>query len=144
MGWNKREPVSNLVVLGDDEGQTEKVAGLLMSTKQDNMYPARMNYELVQKSGESIWLAGSASIGRQLGPTDVGKFVKCRFTGWGKSKNGKFKEIEVIVWDGEVTADMKAWPRWAEVAKNPGAAGVPTAPVEDYPEQAPDDDDLPF
>jgi hypothetical protein len=151
MGWTKREPVSNLVVLGDDDGQVKKVGGLLASLKQDTMYPARNNYELVQKDGSSLWLAGSASIGRQVGPTDVGKFLKCEFMGWGSSKNGKFKEIDVVIWDGEPTDDMKKWPRWKEVAAKAangnGASKGEQPPAHtdaDHEEDEGDDGDLPF
>jgi hypothetical protein len=147
MTWSKRDPVSNLIILGDDEGQVRKVAGLLASVRQDQQYPARQNYELVQKDGESHWLAGSASLSRQLFPGDVGKFVKCVFTGWGKSANGKFKQIEVQVFDGEPTDEMKKWPRYTQVSKKAAADGG-TPPVGDPPEEVPvdeeEDDDLPF
>ncbi len=143
MAWSKREPVSNLVVLGDDEGQVKKVGGLLASVKQDAQYPSRSNYELIQKDGESIMLAGSASIGRQLFPGDIGRFVKLTFMGWGSSKNGKFKEIEVNVFDGEPTDDMKKWPRYAELSRKPKGESAdgdpgPTDTGDDF------DDDLPF
>ena len=142
MAWDKRDPVSNLVILGDDEGQVRKVGGLLASIRQDNQYPSRHNYELVKQDGESIWLAGSASLSRQIFPADVGKFVKCAFQGWGKSANGKFKQIEVQIYSGEPTAEMKAWPRYGEVKP----AVVDDAPPVD-PTQAEEDDDndgLPF
>jgi 1,2-phenylacetyl-CoA epoxidase PaaB subunit len=150
MGWTKREPVSNLVVLGDDDGQVKKVGGLLAAMKQDTMYPARNNYEIIQKDGTSLWLAGSASIGRQLGSQDVGKFVKCEFMGWGKAKQGKFKEIDVVLWDGEPTDDMKKWPRWKEIstlAKNGnGTPKQDEPPPHTDDDQTPDDEDdgLPF
>ncbi len=118
MGWEKREAVTDLVILGDDEGNVRKVGGLLAAINQDRVYPARMNYEIVQKSGESINLAGSSSLGRQIGPADVGKFLKAEFKGWGKSANGKFKDIEVNIWEGEPNADMKAWPRYKEFQGN--------------------------
>jgi len=143
MTWNKREPVTNLVILGDDEGQVRKVGGLLASTKQDAAYPSRSNYELVQRNGDSIWLAGSASLGRQLSPHDVGKFVKAEFKGWGKAAQGKFKNIEVLVYEGEPTADMKQWPRWKELQHHNGGQAVPP-PVEDDDDSLEDDDDLPF
>lgn len=150
MGWQKREPVSNLVVLGDDDGQVKKVGGLLASLKQDTMYPARNNYELIQKDGSSLWLAGSASIGRQLGPQDVGKFVKAEFVKWGSSKNGKFKEIDVVIWDGEPTEDMKKWPRYKEItalARHANGNGKPEEPPPLTDADAPQDDEddgLPF
>ena len=150
MGWTKREPVSNLVVLGDDEGQTKKVAGLLLKLTQDTMYPARNNYELVQKNGESITLAGCASLSRQIGVTDVGHFVKCEFKGWGHSANGKFKDIEVFIWNDEPTADMKAWPRWREsqALLEPSKKTAPPKKdeaFEDVPAALDDEsDDLPF
>jgi hypothetical protein len=151
MSWAKREAVTNLVILGDGPDTKKKVGGLLVGTPFDRMYPDKMNYVIVQRDGEEIVLSGSASLGRQLSDRDIGKFVKCEFTGWGKSANGKFKIIEVNVWEGEANADMKAWPRYAEfngkkpapqpaaVAANDGAPdeGLPAA-LED------EDDDLPF
>ena len=140
--WKKRDPVSNLVVLGDDEGQAKKAAGLLASLKQDSQYPSRSNYELVQKDGTSVWLAGSASIGRQVFPADVGKFVKATFKGWGNSANGKFKDIEVLIYDGEPTAEMKKWPRWAEVNAAPKKGAKAEAEPAPEPAPAPTDDDF--
>ncbi len=142
MGWNERKPVSNLVILGDDEGHVRKAHGLLAAVTQDTRYPSRMNYELVQQDGESVWLAGSASLGGQITPRDVGKFIKCRFKGWERGKNGKFKDIEVLIWDDEPTDDMKQWPRWHELQEQ--LAGVPPS-GNGHPEQHPDDDTgLPF
>jgi len=145
--WKTREPTTDLVILGDDTGHVKKVAGLLADTRQDQRYPSRLQYELVQKSGDSLWLAGSASIDNQMGPGDVGKFVKLAFLGWGSSKNGKFKQIEVRVWDGPPTDEMMKWPRWKDLfdAKH----GVPeeeaiAEAVEEAVEDEEDADDLPF
>lgn len=142
MTWQKREPVQNLVVLGDDEGQVKKIGGLLAGMRQDQRYPSRHNYELVKQDGESVWLAGSASLSNQLFPGDVGKFVKCEFKGWGRSANGKFKDIEVLIYDGEPTADMKKWPRFAELSGKRTEQPPPPEPPED--EDPGGDDDLPF
>ncbi|MGH7498806.1 MAG: hypothetical protein ACREL3_08150 [Gemmatimonadales bacterium] len=146
--------MSNLVILGDGEGNTRRVGGLLAAITHDSAYPDRMNYELVQKSGDSLFLAGSASLGRQIGPGDVGKFLKAEFVGWGKSGNGRFKEIAVHIWDGEPLPEMKAWPRYAELQRAAARAKAPTAvppnapPPEnfaDFPEALDvEDDDLPF
>ena len=122
MTWTKRDPVSNLVVLGDDEGQVRKVGGLLAAVTQDQQYPSRNNYELVQKDGNSIVVAGSASLSRQIFPKDVGKFLKATFLGWGKSPNGKFKQIEVNIWDGEPNDEMRRWPRYDEFTNSKGRA----------------------
>jgi hypothetical protein len=139
MTWKKREAVTDLVILGDDEGNVKKVGGLLAAVTQDKLYPANMNYELVQKNGESIVVAGSASLSRQISPTeDVGKFLKAEFMGWGNSRNGKFKEIDVLVWEDEPTDEMKKWPRWAELQKD-GSPVADEPPISDDP-----DDDLPF
>src|ERR1700737_4564135 len=97
MSWEKREPVTNLDVLGDDEGNRKKVGGLLIGLPKDRMYPDKVNYEIVQKDGEVLVLAGSASLRNQIGEADIGHFIKCEFTGWGKSPNGKFKAIDVFV-----------------------------------------------
>lgn len=144
MTWTKREVNTNLVILGDGEGNVRSAAGLLASVTRDPRYPDNRRYELVQKDGTSKSIAGSASINSQLGVDDVGKFVKLAFTGWGTSGNGKFKQIEVQVYEGAATEEMKKWPRYNEVHRNgqPKASLVapptPEQPVED------EDDDLPF
>lgn len=149
MTWQKREPVTNLVVLGDEEGNKKKVGGLLIGCPKDRMYPDKTNYELVQEDGEVAVLSGSASLRNQIGESDIGKFIKCEFTGWGKSANGKYKAIDVNIWEGEVTdARMKAWPRYAEFAPNGNGkkAAVTKKEVADTFDAEPvqDEDDLPF
>lgn len=150
MTWTKREAVTNLAVLGDEEGNKKKVGGLLIGCPRDRMYPDKTNYELVQKDGEVLVLSGSASLRNQLGEADVGKFVKCEFTGWGKSPNGKYKVIEVFVFDGEPTDDMKKWPHYGEFGgngKKPAKAAAPAAKQDDDFDEFPGntgDDDLPF
>lgn len=150
MSWAKREAVSNLVILGDEDGHKKKVGGLLIGMPHDQMYPDKVNYEIVQKDGEAITLSGSASLSRQINSGDIGKFLKCEFTGWGKSGNGKFKIIDVNVWEGEPTADMKAWPRYAEFSapKKAAPAARAVTPADDFDDfsRPPQDeaDDLPF
>lgn len=153
MTWTKREAVTNLVVLGDEEGNRKKVGGLLIGCPKDRMYPEKTNYELVQQDGEVQVLSGSASLRNQLGEADIGKFVKMEFTGWGRSANGKYKAIEVFVYDGEPTEAMKKWPRYAEFAHGNGkakaVAPAKAAPKADDFEEFPgalqdEDDDLPF
>lgn len=153
MGWDKREPVTNLAILGDEEGNKKKVGGLLIGIPRDKGYD-KANYEIVQQDGEVIVLSGSASLARQISEADVGHFIKCEFTGWGKSPNGKFKAIDVFVYDGEPTDVMKKWPRYAEFQKN-GNGKLPVAKThdakansavdEDFPGALADnEDDLPF
>jgi hypothetical protein len=151
MSWGKREPTTNLVILGDDEGCVRKAGGLLVRMIQDQQYPQRQNYELVKKDGESIMLAGSASLSRQIFPGDVGKFLKVEFLGWGKSANGKFKQIEVNIWEGPPTEEMQKWPRYGEpVEPVRGTSAAKAKPRDDdfsdFP--PPHDDegesDLPF
>lgn len=153
MTWNKREAVTNLVILGDSPDNKKKVGGLLIGTPFDRMYPDKMNYVIVQQDGEEIVLSGSASLGRQLAESDIGKFVKCEFTGWGKSNNGKFKVIDVNVWEGEPNDAMKAWPRYGEFSAPTQATkraaakpGRETPPHDDFGDPGPsdDNDDLPF
>lgn len=150
MAWAKRDPVTtNLVSLGDDEGQRRKVGGLLVGTPKDRMYPQKVNYELVQKDGEILTLSGSASLSRQINEQDIGKFVKCEFTGWDKSPNGKYKVIEVNVWEGEPNDEMKKWPRFAEFQNGNGKKAHAAQPADDDFGDMPgalkdEDDDLPF
>lgn len=157
-GWTKREAVTNLVILGDEQGHKKKVAGLLIACPVDRTYPDKQNFILVQQDGEELVLSGSASLARQLNEQDIGKFVKCEFAGWGRSGNGKFKIIDVNVWEGEPNDVMKAWPRFAEFANGkpkPPVAGVAAVDTknaktandgfEDFPGPPEDeDDDLPF
>ena len=147
MTWSKREAVTNLVVLGDEEGHVKTVGGLLIGMPKDKTYPDKVNYEIVRKDGETVVLSGSASLSRQINSGDLGKFIKCEFNGWGRSGNGKFKIIEVNVWEGEPTEDMKKWPGYAEihapkkvaaaVGANDDGFGAVKAKIEA-------DDDLPF
>lgn len=149
MSWTKRDPVQNMVFLGDGEGDRSTVGGLLVDVSQNKLYPQKVDYHLVQKTGEVYVLGGSASLNRQLGVADVGKFIKCAFKGWGKSANGKFKEIEVNVWDGPISPEMKAWPQYSEFEKPKAAAGAKSKPTDDgegFPAALADeeDDGLPF
>lgn len=145
MGWSKREVSANLVILGDAEGQVTKVGGLLAGVVPDPRYPDNRRYELVQKDATSKVVAGSASINSQLGPADVGKFVKLTFEGWGKSANGRFKEITVEVYEGEATGEMKSWPRFAELQDGHRSKKAASAvPDPEPPDEDETDDDLPF
>lgn len=141
MTWEKREPVSNLVVLGDDENNIKKTGGLLLAVVKDSKYQNRSNYQIVQKDGTVITLAGSASLNNQIHAEDVGKFLKAEFKGWGKSANGRFKEIEVLIWEGEPTDEMKNWPRFKDAQKKASQS----EPEPEYHDETEDDDqDLPF
>lgn len=155
MSWGKREAVTNLVILGDASENRKKVGGLLIDCPFDRMYPDKMNYVLVQQNGEEIVLSGSASLGRQLTPDDIGKFVKCEFSGWGKSGNGKYKIIEVHVWEGEASDVMKKWPKYGTITapkperkttKPPHSQPEPPDEFEKFPGAlaGDDEDDLPF
>lgn len=146
MGWTKREVENDLVILGDAEGHVKQAGGLLVGIKPDPQYPNNRRYSLVRENGEEFVIPGSASINRQLSVNDIGHFIKLEFVGWGKSPNGKFKEIAVHVWDGEPTEKMTKWPRFGEFQKN-GTSTKNTAPedFEDMPEPLqPEDDGLPF
>lgn len=150
MGWEKREAVSDLVILGDEQGNKKSVGGLLVALPHDKGYD-KTNYQIVKQSGEEVTVSGSRSIARQISANDVGKFVKFTFTGWGNSPNGKFKAIEVNVWEGEPTPEMKAWPRFADLQKGNGKPPVATKTAvassleEDFPGALEEtDDDLPF
>jgi hypothetical protein len=145
MGWAKRESVNeDLVILGDAPKNKKKAFGLLASVKPDRTYKDNFNYELVQKDGTSVILAGSASINRMIAEEDIGKFVRAEFTGWGSSPNGKFKQIDVQVWEGEVTPEMRAWPRWAEFNNGAKKGTAPSSESDDFATALDEDDDLPF
>jgi hypothetical protein len=137
MAWTKREAGGNLVTLGDGEGDVRKISGLLMGCPPDRTYTDRRNYHLVQKNGDTLVLAGSASLSRQLSEDDIGKFVKCQFTGWGRSANGKYKAIEVAVWDGDVTPEMRAWPHYVEAQTLRATVSAMTAAAKAQPQAPP-------
>lgn len=154
MAWTKRDIPSDLVILGSEEGQVKKAGGLLTGLVQNTTYPEKTDYAFVKQNGDTFVLSGSASLHRQLSPNDVGRFVKVEFVGWGKAANGKFKQIEVSVYEGEPTDDMKKWPRYQELnsgngAKKPQAPatrpGAVTATDDDFGGSgSTEDDDLPF
>lgn len=158
MGWKKQEVTAGTYVsLGDDEDSVSKFGGLLLKLEQNTKYPEKIDYVVVKKDGEIIKLSGSASLARQLGSAHVGCFFKAEFLGWGKSGNGKFKQIEVHIWDGDLTPEMEAWPMLAEARANAKAGTKAPAPAgKKKPEPEGDDfgdipsalrasdDDLPF
>jgi hypothetical protein len=149
MGWAKRESVNeDLVILGDAPKNKKKAFGLLASVKPDRTYKDNFNYELVQKDGTSVILAGSASINRMIAEEDIGKFVRAEFTGWGSSPNGKFKQIDVQVWEGEVTDELRRYPRWAELNNGNAKSAQSAARNTDNDflggTDDDEDDDLPF
>jgi hypothetical protein len=159
MGWKKQEvTTATYVSLGDDEDSVKTFGGLLLKLEQNATYPNKIDYVTVKKSGEVVKLSGSASLARQLGAAHVGQFFKADFVGWGKSANGKFKEIAVHLWDGDLTPEMQSWPMLAEARQN--AKGEPKMsksvppkpkapePPDDFSDVPPalehDPDDLPF
>lgn len=142
-GWQKRDS-SNLIVIGDGEGQARKVGGLLASIAPDPRYPDNRRYELVQQDGTSKIVAGTTVVNNQIGIHDIGKFIKLSFEGWGSGGNGKFKNIDVQVFEGAPTDDMKKWPRFAELH---GRKASVAAPLDETPTplgEESDDDSLPF
>jgi hypothetical protein len=151
MSWGKREVNNNFVALGDGEGDV----------LNNHFDKPKMDYEFINKAGETVLLSGSASLARQISADDMGKFFKAEFEGWGKSANGKFKQISVYIWDGEPNDAMQAWPRFAEFyGKKPAApttteqkasaksrmpAGLSDEEFETIPKTLDaEDDDLPF
>jgi hypothetical protein len=153
MSWGKREVNENYVALGDDEGQVKKVGGILVRLVPNTMFDKKIDYEFVDKDGDLALLSGSASLSRQLSHADCGKFFKAEFEGWGKSANGKFKQIAVYVWDGEPTDGMKQWPGFGKYygkaqQENGATKGAKKSdPLDEVPESLDhddNDDDLPF
>ncbi|KKK86228.1 hypothetical protein LCGC14_2765370, partial [marine sediment metagenome] len=55
------------------------------------------------------------TIDGKLNDSDIGKFVKMEFLGMATGNSGrKYKDIEVSVWDADLTDVMKEWPRVEE------------------------------
>ena len=132
MGWSKRE-IPDGVGIGQEEGQQKKAGGLLVQITRDVGENHSTVYELVQNDGDSLQVWGSTTIDSKLNSSDIGKFVKLEFLGIAVGKSGRrYKDIEVSVWDEELTDAMKEWPRAEEFYSD---AGV-------NPEG--EDDELPF
>jgi len=152
MSWQKREVPTNLVILGDAEGNVASTGGLLASVTPDPRYPDNRRFLLIGKDGDEKLVAGFTALNNQLGAADVGKFIKLTFGGWGKSANGRFKIVEVQVWDGEPSSEMVKWlgikgaTRFRDLQQVKGAHQAPaTGSLEEPPPGDPDDDDsLPF
>lgn len=155
MGFKKREIPDNYVSIGDKEGDKLQAGGIFTRMIENTHFKnPKLDYEYVNKKGELVILSGSASLARQIEYNDMGKFFKVEFEGWGDSPNGKFKKVGVYIWEGDVTPEMKQWPRYAEFynggfAKKEGGAhkkddAVPVG-GNDLPEALEnDEDDLPF
>lgn len=144
MAWSKRN-TGELLVLGDANGQVRKAGGLLVGVRKSSEYDNFL-FDFVKQNGDTVAVAGSTTINNVLGPRDIGKFVKIEFLGWGQGKSGrKFKDIDVQVWDGEPTDDMRAWPRYHEF-QNSGAVDDQTHSDDRDAAYGVDeeDDDLPF
>ena len=110
-GWKKREN-ADTVGIGEKEGQRKKAGGLLVEIKHDVGENHSTVYELVQQDGESLTVWGSTTIDGKLNRSDIGKFIKMEFLGIAVGNSGrKYKDIEVSVWDTELTDVMKEWPR---------------------------------
>lgn len=146
MAFVKRDVADNLVVLGDDDGNVRKAGGILVRFVPNTQFDKpKTDYEFVNKKGELMILSGSATLSRQIGSSDLGKFFKAEFEGWGKSANGKFKKIGVYFWDGDPTEEMKQWPKFSQYF----GAATSRNDFADMPKsiakgQEEDDDDLPF
>lgn len=155
MTWTKREAVTDLFILGDEDGQHRKVAGLIVAMPQDQGYKDKTNYRVATKNDGVVTVSGSATLARQLSEADIGRFVKMEFTGWGKSANGKYKVIDVNVYEGEPTPEMQKWPGYAEFVASrangkakAGGGKAAAASSDDFEEASgalqDGDDDLPF
>lgn len=156
MTWNKRQVAQNLVILGDDEGHVRRAHGLLADVTPDPQYPNNRRYLLIGQAGAEKIVAGSTSLNLQVGPGDVGKFVKFSFVGWERGKRGRFKAMEVEVYDGPATKAMLDWlgpegtVRYKQLNGNaprplaavPAGASVGAAAPEDFPPEPSGDDDL--
>jgi hypothetical protein len=159
MGFVKREVAENFVSLGEGEGDVRQVGGILTRFVENKHFDKpKTDYEFIDKNGELQVLSGSASLARQIHSEDLGKFFKATFEGWGKSANGKFKQIAVFIWEGELNPAMKAWPKLDQYyGKRPttialvGRVAPKPAATDDFDEMPEpiqqgqvEDDDLPF
>ncbi len=138
-GWKTRDN-PDAVGIGEKDGQRRKVGGLLVEIRTDVGENHSTVYDLVQKDGETLQVWGSTTIDGKLNPSDIGKFVKMKYLGMAKGKSGRdYKDIQVDVWEADLTDDMLAWPRINEfIQAVPEDETSPDAPEEE------EDDDLPF
>lgn len=151
MSWEKREAVpSNLLILGDAAGQVKAASGVLVAIQRDRRYENNKNFTLVGKGGEERVVAGFTSLNGMLDASDVGKFVKIVFTGWGKGPNGKYKIVDVEVFSGTPTKEMMDWlgaegqRKVGPIHETPRAGNGTGLDAMPAPLQEPEDDDLPF
>jgi hypothetical protein len=148
MTWQERQ-MEDAIALGDDtmKGQKLKAGGLYKERRETD---TGMIYTFVQKDGEEKHVWGSAAIDNQIRETDMGKFIKLEFHGWGVTKRGqKFKQITVSVWDGPPTDEMRKWPQWEEMHKKlrnaeHGDNEPPLDPTQGEVDGPDEEDDLPF
>lgn len=140
MTWKKRETSGEITKLGDAEGHVKKAGGRLVAIR-DGKYDNRL-FVLEQEDASVLTVAGNTMMEEQIQNSDIGKFVKMEFDGWGESKSGnRYKEIYVYFWDGELSERMKAWGNGGErpIEQPVAAPVVEEPPIGDEPE-----DDLPF
>lgn len=114
-GWEDRESVEDLYILGGDQGQHKQVSGLLIQTTPDKKYAGNIHFHFEQKDGSVLQVPGSASLLRQLGPQDVGLFVRISYEGMGKSANGRYKIFKVQVYTGAHRPEFLQWPSYKKL-----------------------------
>jgi hypothetical protein len=152
MAWTTRQPPDNLLTLGGKQGNIQQLGGLLAAIVP-NTNPKFRNptYEIIKKSGQRVALAGATTLTNQIGPDDVGRFIKLRYLGMAAGPNGQYKRIEVVVWEGPPTPEMAEWPGYAELQaqladRTPEPGDATADEFDDFPAVAPEapSDDLPF
>ena len=95
--WIERRGSGAILVMGDEPGQLQEVEGVLRARRPSERYQGQYLYEIEKADGEHVTVAGTGAINARLIEHDVGKLVKLSFQGWGKSANGNFKDIRVLV-----------------------------------------------
>ena len=143
MSWEKQE-TPEAIGIGDGKDQKPKAGGLLAEVREvegDN--GPFMVYDFVQRDGTTQAVYGSSAIDRELkSGVHVGRFIKLVFKERVAGKKGReFKDIDVEIWKGDPTDDMRAWPRFEELQPKPVAAPS----IDEFPGALDaSDDDLPF
>jgi hypothetical protein len=96
--WETRRGSGSILVLGDESGQLQEIEGTLTARRVSPAYADNFLYDISTSDGESVTIAGTASLNARLTEHDIGRYVAITFKGWGATKRGnKFKDIDVRV-----------------------------------------------
>lgn len=135
-GWESRSN-DDLFVLGEPrDGQHEKVQGLLIKIEEDRKYEGNYKYHFEQRNGDVLIVPGSTTMNRQIGPQDIGLFMRIKYLGTEKGRNGRFKTFDIQAYTGtDFTEGMREYPSFRRMQEKREAV-----PHGRHPSQMPRDE----